>query len=97
MESWPKMEPQHHGSAIALAVAAAAAFFSIYSLRPPAPLPDNAPPGEFWLFSALRHVRHIAATPHPTGGPANASGIGPFRKDPDHQPLPQNWLRSAKS
>ena len=73
MEKLTKFEPQHQGSVIALTVAAAAAFFSIYSMRPPAPLPDNAPPAEFSAIRALRHVRHVAAIPHPTGSPANAA------------------------
>jgi hypothetical protein len=73
MEKSAKLEPQQQGSVIALAVAGVAAFFSIYSMRPPAPLPDNAPPGEFSAIRALRHVRHVAAMPHPTGSPANAA------------------------
>ncbi len=67
------LETPKHGSVIALAIAAAAALFAVYSMRPPAPLPDNAPTNEFSAVRALRHVSRIAAAPHPTGSPANAA------------------------
>ncbi|WP_436970612.1 M28 family peptidase [Micromonospora avicenniae] len=44
---------------------------SLVDLRPPAPRPADAPPGEFSADRAFRNVEVIAARPHPAGSAAN--------------------------
>ena len=52
---------------------AVAAVLSLYSLRPPAPVPASAPSNEFSADRAVDYIRPIAAGPRPTGSPANAA------------------------
>jgi hypothetical protein len=65
--------PSTRAAVIALLVTAGTAAYSLYSLRPPAPVPADAPASEFSADRAMQHVRHIAQVPHPTGSPANAA------------------------
>jgi hypothetical protein len=65
--------PSARGAVIALLATALAAAFSLFSLRPPAPVPASAPAGDFSSDRAMDHVRRIAVVPHPTGSPANAA------------------------
>ncbi|RKN44517.1 M28 family peptidase [Micromonospora endolithica] len=44
---------------------------TLLDLRPPAPRPADAPPGEFSAARAYEHVKVIAARPHVAGSPAN--------------------------
>jgi hypothetical protein len=48
-----------------------ASALSIYAMRTPAPLPEDAPSGEFSAYRAIQHDYIIAAEPHPAGSPAN--------------------------
>lgn len=56
-------------AALATLVALAAAV--LITLRPPAPLDADAPPGEFSAERAFTHVQAIAAETHVAGSPAN--------------------------
>ncbi len=48
------------------------AWYSQVSTRPPAPLPADAPAGEFSALRAFEHVKTFAERPHPIGSTANA-------------------------
>jgi len=50
----------------------AIAWASVASIQPPAAAPTDAPAAEFSSGRAMRHVRAIAARPHPTGTAENA-------------------------
>ena len=50
-----------------------AAFVAVARTLPPSPLPANAPAAEFSAERAIRHIRVIAAQPHPTGSAVNAA------------------------
>ncbi len=50
---------------------AAAIFYSVYSLQPPAPLPATAPDSLFSADRAAGYIKEIARTPHPLGSEAN--------------------------
>ncbi|MEU9419268.1 M20/M25/M40 family metallo-hydrolase [Streptomyces sp. NPDC048272] len=52
------------------AVAAAAAAYAATSLKSPRPRTKDAPTEEFSAERAMRHVRTVAAEPHPIGSPA---------------------------
>jgi len=52
---------------------AGAGWVATVAPNPPAPLPADAPPGEFSAARALVHVRSIARVPHPLGSPENAA------------------------
>ena len=56
---------------VALGFAACLALLSIWSLSPPAIVP-NAPPGEFSSTRAREFLKAIAVKPHPIGSPAHA-------------------------
>ncbi|MEU6202040.1 M28 family peptidase [Micromonospora musae] len=59
-------------AAVAAAVAlVAVGAVSLLDLRPPNPLPADAPPTEFSADRAYRDVQVIAARPHPAGSAAN--------------------------
>ncbi|MVN74743.1 M20/M25/M40 family metallo-hydrolase [Hymenobacter sp. HMF4947] len=45
---------------------------AIYLVKPPRPLPADAPAGEFSAYRAQRDVAVVARQPHPIGSPANA-------------------------
>lgn len=45
---------------------------ALWSVRPPAPLPADAPAEEFSAGRALEHVRALAAEPRPVGSPVHA-------------------------
>ena len=45
----------------------AVAALSLALLRPPAAVPEGAPPAEFSSGRAMKHLREIARAPHPTG------------------------------
>lgn len=45
----------------------------LYATIPPAPLPQDAPAGEFSASRAMGDIRTIAARPHPVGSPENAA------------------------
>jgi len=47
------------------------AALSIFLIRPPAPLPESAPPDQFSAARALRHVEVLAARPRPIGTQAH--------------------------
>jgi hypothetical protein len=51
---------------------AALVFLGMYQLRPPAPVPADAPPTEFSSGRALQYVQVIAREPHPIGSPEHA-------------------------
>src|SRR5215471_17909929 len=44
---------------------------SLWGTRPPNAVPASASPQEFSAERAMKHVRAIAAVPHPIGSPAN--------------------------
>src|SRR3954470_11024396 len=48
-------------------------FLSIWSQRPPAPIPASAGPMEFSSARAIRHVEAIARAPHPIGSGNHAA------------------------
>ena len=49
------------------------AVIAVKELRPPSPLPANAPENEFSSQRAIVHVREIARVPHPLGTGANTT------------------------
>ncbi len=49
------------------------AVIAVKELRPPSPLPANAPENEFSSQRAIVHVREIARVPHPLGTDANTT------------------------
>ena len=49
------------------------AVIAVKEIRPPAPLPANAPENEFSSQRAIVHVREIARVPHPLGTDANTT------------------------
>ena len=65
--------PSAGRAAIPLLAMAAAAALSLYSLRPPAPLPADAPASDFSADRAVENIRPIVSAPRPTGSPANAA------------------------
>lgn len=67
-ESAPASRP-----AVGLLAAVAAAVFSLYDLRPPAPLAVTAAANQFSAERAMDHIRRIAVAPHPSGSPANTA------------------------
>lgn len=56
---------------VLLALSILLPFLAIVSLRPPAPVPADAPAEVFSAERAFRHVEVIARAPHPTGTAAN--------------------------
>lgn len=58
---------------LAWALAIVVAVIAVKALRPPAPLPANAPETEFSSQRAIVHVRKIGRVPHPLGTEANAT------------------------
>lgn len=61
----------HVTAAFVLVLLVAIAASSLFALRPPAPLPSDAPETEFSARRAIQHGYVIAAEPHPAGSPAN--------------------------
>src|SRR5688500_11907123 len=45
----------------------AVAALGLALLRPPAAVPEGAPPAEFSSGRAMKHLRELARAPHPTG------------------------------
>ena len=58
---------------LALAVLAALAFVSIWTLLPPGPAPASAPADQFSAGRAFQHVQRIGSTVHVAGSPAAAN------------------------
>ncbi len=55
-----------------LALFAGSVWYGIWSILPPRPVGEEAPDREFSSARAMRHLRVIAAEPHPLGSAANA-------------------------
>ena len=56
---------------LVFAVVACAIGVSVLAHRPPAPLPENAPLGQFSAMRALKHLENYARGPHRAGTDAN--------------------------
>jgi hypothetical protein len=56
-----------------MAVLLGSTWLGIWSMLPPEPVSDPAPQSEFSSARAMRHLRFIAAEPHPTGSTRNGA------------------------
>ena len=68
----PEGPPSWTQAALVVATLGAGLVLGLAPLRPPRPLPADAPAAEFSAARAFRHVQAVAGAPHPLGSPEHA-------------------------